>query len=385
MIVFHDRAEITGTARITPEGYFVADALVARANNVQDYRARELGLTDRDPNEVVRVFRPEAEVFAADSLATAAHLPVTLDHPAVMVDATNWREFARGETDGQVMRDGEFMRVPLRITDAAAVQSVQSDRREFSLGYTADLKLEAGVFDGLAYDAVATNLRYNHLAACRAARGGPELRIVDERPGSRQQEGTPMPKIVMVDGLPVDVSNPDTAEQVVQRAIAARDTATAALDASQSAFAAEQAKVAALDAEVATLKDAAEKNKLSPQALRDAAASYARTVAAATALGATVTDAMDEDAVRKAAVTAKLGDKAANYTADQVASAFDVLAATVPDAKGAVSDAADPLRAALQDGKPASQGDQAAAFADARAKRLARFEDAHRNTVSQEG
>ncbi len=209
MIVFRDRAEIKGAARITPEGYFVADALVARANNIQEYRARELGLSDRAPDELVRVFRPEAEVFAADSLATAAHLPITLDHPPVMVDATNWREYSRGDTDAQVLRDGEFIRIPLRVTDAAAVTSVRTDRKEFSLGYAADLKLEAGVFDGQPYDASVTNIRYNHLAACRAARGGPELRIVDERPvEQRQPEGTPMPHIVMVDGLPVDVSNP---------------------------------------------------------------------------------------------------------------------------------------------------------------------------------
>lgn len=383
MIVFHDRAEISGPARITPQGYFVADALVARANNVQQYYARELGLTDRDPNSVVRVFRPEAEVFAVDSLATAAHLPVTLDHPAVMVDANNWREFARGETDGQVLRDGQFMRVPLRITDAAAVQSVQTDRREFSLGYTADLKIEAGVFDGEAYDAVATNFRYNHLAACRAARGGSELRIVDERPGSRLQEGNPMPKIVTVDGLPVDVSNPDTAEQVVRNAITARDTANDALKAAQNEIVARDGTIAERDAEIVTLKDAAKNAVPTPAQLRDAAAVYARTAATAKALGATVTDEMDVPAIKAAAVSAKLGDTAAGYTEAQVDTAFDVLAAGVTDAAPDVS-GVDPLRAALQDGKPATQSDQAKSFADARAARLARFADAHRKPISQE-
>ena len=130
MTLFYDRAQIQGKARITPEGYFVADALVARANNVQEYRAAELGLTDRDPNAVVRVFRPESEVFAADSIRTAVRLPITLDHPVkdgrpVMVDATNWREFAGGQTGEEVLRDGEFLRVPLRITDHQAVQSVR--------------------------------------------------------------------------------------------------------------------------------------------------------------------------------------------------------------------------------------------------------------------
>lgn len=376
MIVFRDRAEIKGAARITPEGYFVADALVARANNIQEYRARELGLSDRAPDELVRVFRPEAEVFAADSLATAAHLPVTLDHPPVMVDATNWREYSRGDTDAQVLRDGEFIRIPLRVTDAAAVTSVRTDRKEFSLGYAADLKLEAGVFDGQPYDASVTNIRYNHLAACRAARGGPELRIVDERPvEQRQPEGTPMPHIVMVDGLPVDVSNPGTAATVVKTATTARDTALSALEASQGELATANQTIAARDAEIVTLKDEAEKAKLTPQQLRDAAGDYARTVATAKALGATVTDAMDAQQVRDAVVAHKLPSRTYATDAERNA-AYDVLAAGVKPAD--VTDAdADPMRALLVDGQPANIGDAQQAFNDARAKRFARFNNAH--------
>ena len=452
MIVFRDRAQIKdGEGRITPEGYFVADALVARANNIQEYRARELGLTDRDPNDVVRVFRPEAEVFAADSLATAAHLPITLDHPPVMVDASNWREYSRGDTDAQIIRDGEFIRVPLRITDAAAVNSVRTDRKEFSLGYTADLKLEAGVHDGQPFDASVTNLRYNHLAACRAARGGSELRIVDERErvsaadsvtaakswlekaialhekhmsgdapttgpaGEKSQMlmmtqmqnaldelddetdtgtmgdakkkkrrsmsgmkmgDTIMSHIVSVDSLPVDVSNPETAAHVVKNLVTARDTATTALTDLQDSLATANNTVAARDAEIVTLKDSLEKSKLSPQALRDAAGEYARVLATAKALGATVTDAMDTQALRDATVAHRMPGRTYATDAERNA-AFDVLANTVKPAE--VSDAApDPLRAMLGDGAPVSMGDAAKASADARAARFARFSNAHR-------
>ena len=183
------------------------------------------------------------------------------------------------------------MRIPLRIEDAGAVTSVRTERKEFSLGYAADLKLEAGVFDGQAYDASVTNLRYNRLAACKAARGGPELRIIDSRPDApRQPEESPMPHIVMVDSLPVDVSNAETAAQVVKQLVLARDTANGALEASQTALTTANNTVATRDGEIVTLKDSLEKAKLSPQALRDAAGDYARVSATAKALGATVTD-----------------------------------------------------------------------------------------------
>lgn len=364
MATFHDKATITGKARITPEGYFVADALVARANNIQDYRASELGLTDREPDAIVRVFRPESEVFAVDSLKSASRLPITLDHPPVMVDAGNWREYAKGETGEEILRDGEFMRVPLRITDAHAVGSVKADRQEFSLGYTADMKLEAGVFDGAAYDAKVTNLRYNHLAACRSARGGPELRIVDER-----TEGTPtMTRIVLIDGLPIDAANPDTAALAIERLVTARDTATAALDEQTTAAAAANTTIAARDAEIVTLKAAA---TLSPAALRDAAASYARTCNRARALGVTFADDADEPAIKAAVVTAKMGDTAKAYNAEQVAAAFDVLASSVKDEE------ADPLRRAIGDGVTAPGDEAVKAFTDARNARLDRYATAY--------
>lgn len=374
-----------GRARITPEGYFVADALVGRANNIQEYRAAELGdaFADRDPNSTVRVFRPEAEVFAVDSLRSASRLPVTLDHPVqggrgVMVDAKNWREFAKGETGEQIMRDGEFIRVPIRVTDAAAVDSVRSDRQEFSLGYSAEIRVQPGVYDGQAYDAELSNIRYNHLAACRVARGGPELRITDERPADKPK-GTPM--LILIDGLQVDVSNAEVAAQTVRNLVAARDAANTDAKAAEQALADARNTIAARDAEIVGLKDAADKAKPTPAALRDAAAAYARVSNKARALGATVTDEMDVAAMQRAAVVHKMGDAAAAYTPEQVSAAFDVLAAQVGDAPANVTDA-DPLRAMLRDGQPVNVGDEAKALADARAKRFERFGAAHKGIAS---
>jgi len=379
MALFFDRATISGNARITPEGYFVADALVARANNIQEYRASELGLTDRRPDDVVRVFRPETEVFAADSIATAVRLPVTLDHPVkdgkpVLVDATNWREFTRGETGDEVLRDGEFMRVPLRVTDAAAVSSVRRDRQEFSLGYNAELRMEPGQFGDQAYDAVMSNIRYNHLAACRTARGGPELRIVDEQTTPPATGAPKMSKILMVDNLPVDVSDATAAEATISKLIGDRAAAQAdALDA-KGKLATAETTIAARDAEIVGLKDQVKNSQLSPAALRDAAANYARGVANAKALGATVTDAMDLPAVIAAAVAHKMGDAAKGYTPEQNAAAFDALVAGLGNQAAPVGDA---LRDTII-ATPVSANDATVAASDARAKRLERYAGAHR-------
>lgn len=384
MALFYDRAEISGRATITREGYFVADALVARANNIQNYRAGELGLTDRDANDTVRVFRPESAVFAVDSLASASRLPITLGHPVkngvgVMVDARNWSEFAKGETGEEILRDGEFIRVPIRVTDAPAVDTVQRDHQEFSLGYAAKISLQDGEFDGQAYDAVLSDIRYNHLAACRAARGGPELRITDERtdPPSGVQPVT----IALIDGLPVNLADATAAKTAVEKIIAERDAYKMDIGARDATITENAATIVARDAEIVTLKAAVDAAKVTPAQMRDAAAGYARTVASAKKLGATITDAMDEPAVKRAAVSLKMGDAAKDYSDDHVAVAFDTLVAALPADKGAPPT---PVRDALGEviGDAANVTDARTAFADARAKRMERLSGAYREPAA---
>lgn len=182
-----------------------------------------------------------------------------------------------------------------------------------------------------------------------------------------------MPNLVVIDGLSVDVSNPEVADSTIRNLISARDTATSALSAAETALSDARNALAARDAEIVTLKDAAEKAKPTPAQLRDAATEYARVAAKAKALGVAITDEMDALAMQRAAVALKMGDTAAGYTDGQVSAAFDALSAIAP---------VDPLREFVADGPPASIGDGQKAFADARAARFARFETAHRTTAA---
>jgi hypothetical protein len=375
MAYLFDRAEIkAGKAKITAEGYLVADALVGRANNIQAYRAAELGLTDRDPNETVRVFRPEKEVFATDSLETLTRLPITLNHPVkdgqgVMVDANNWREFVRGESGEEILRDGEFIRVPVRITDAGAVTSVQRTHPEFSLGYTCKIDPTPGVYDGQPYDASVTDIRYNHLAACAVARGGAELRITDERTVA---QGATAVNTRTINGIAVNLTDAAAVASAIDTLIADRDSAALDLKAAQETIVARDASIVAKDAEIAGLKtqlaDASD-----PARLRDAAAEHAKVLENAKRLGATVTDAMSTTDARRAAVAVKMGDAAKDYGDDHTKIAFDTLVANLGDA---APPASDPLKTVL--GDAANVVDAAADFAAARAARFDRLHNGHR-------
>lgn len=169
---FNDTVVLDGVRR-TRDGYLVGDAKIARTG-IQTYRAGEIGLTDRQASDVIRVYRPESEVFAQDALASMAHRPMTVDHPAEMVTADNWKRHAVGLTGGDIARDGDFIRVPLTLMDASAIGDFEAGRRELSVGYTCDLVMEAGTTpSGEAYDAIQKSIRANHVALCRTARAAP--------------------------------------------------------------------------------------------------------------------------------------------------------------------------------------------------------------------
>lgn len=177
-------AFVLDDVRRTSDGYLTAFARVARTG-IQEYRGYELGRPDLD---VVRVYRPPEEVFAPDAMNSMAHRPVTLRHPRVPVTAKNWKKYSGGQTGAEVVRDGEYVRVPMVLMDQKLIDAYERDGiKELSLGYSTDIKWRTGVVDagqpdaGQTYDAVQTAIRGNHLAVVPDARGGKELRIGDGR------------------------------------------------------------------------------------------------------------------------------------------------------------------------------------------------------------
>lgn len=313
--------------RITRDGYLTASPRIARTG-IQEYRAGEIGLSDRDPSAVLNIWRPEAEVFAADALASMAHRPITDGHPSVPVTADNWREYARGDTGDEVIRDGEFVRVPIKLMDAALIDQVHKGKRQLSVGYTCDLEIIDGTTpDGHKYDAIQRNIRANHLAVCQVARGGPKLAIVDERretPETQDGDGR-MPHTMIIDGLQVpDVS--DAAKAAIEKLqgqvkdatalVQARDATVAELTTARDTLTGEKV---ALEAK---LKDA----EVTPAKLQELADARAKVIADAKRIAPEiVTDGKTDAEIRKLAVAAKIGDAALTMNDDAVAGAFTAL------------------------------------------------------------
>jgi len=304
--------------RFDSAGNMVASVLAARTG-IQDYAGYEVGKPEM---RVVRVFRPEAEVFAADSLRSFAGAPVTINHPPESVTTDNWKTYAVGETDNEVVRDGQAVRVPFLLRDAAAIREVDGGKREISMGYACDLAFEAGEHDGQAYDAVQRNIRINHLAIVDQARGGPTLRIGDSQMNT---------KTITFDGLPLVIT--DAGETAINLLLGRVNDANKALS---DAKAAHDQAMAAKDTEIDDLK-----SKVIDQATIDARADEkAETVTKAKAI---VGDKLGDTAgkspadIRRMAVSIACGDAAVTGKSDDYVSArFDHL-----DAKQAPKNALD--------------------------------------------
>lgn len=244
--------------RKTKDGYMAVRARSARTG-VYTYTGREIdpdnahGLRDK---AIVNVLRDDKTVFDKSAVQSFIGKPITDDHPSEAVTSSNWRDHARGTIMG-ALRDGEYLSFDLMLTDAAAIAKVDAGKRELSNGYGAEL--EFGDFtapDGTVCDARQAKITGgNHIALVKFGRAGTECRISDAAPcASMSQDfldtwladertysptpnpdnkslersdtsnpsggGAPvrdgehsMPKIMIVDGLQVEVT--DAAEAAI--------------------------------------------------------------------------------------------------------------------------------------------------------------------------
>lgn len=347
VMALSDNATISGT-RKTADGYLVTEARVARGGNIQDYFGYEIGHSDA--SKVFKVYRHENEIFKRDTLASFAHKPVTMGHPDNGVSPETWRKDAVGSIGSEVVRDGEFVRVPMVIMDAKAISDIESGVREISMGYDCELVMEAGTTsDGRAYDAFQRGHRMNHAAIVEVGRAGPQCRIGDQSRTPKQQKDTPAMKTVTIDGKAFEVA--DEVAAALSKAQAdvkgTLDAVTPVLDKANDLVrtlsadkAAADKALADKDAEIATLK----KSIPSADAIHAMAAELATVVDAAKRIAPELdVTGKTADAIKLAAVTHVVGDDAVKgKSADYIAATFDHLS---------VTNDADPVAKALASNK----------------------------------
>ena len=155
---------------LTSEGYLRAWATIARTG-VQQY-------TDAD-GSIRREYRPEAEVASPISLASFAGKAITLEHPSVLLDSSNTKDYQIGFTSTEVVYDNGFVRAVMTITDKDAIERImRGDAKEVSAGYRVNYEAIPGVTDsGENYDGIQKDISGNHIAVVRRGRAGPQVKL----------------------------------------------------------------------------------------------------------------------------------------------------------------------------------------------------------------
>lgn len=355
---FTDNVTLSGT-RETEDGYLVAEVRCARIGT-QDYAGFEIGVD----SPVVTVYRDEADVFAKDSLASFVGKPTTDDHPTEPVTADNWKNHAVGSIGEGVLRDGDYIKVPITLMDSAIIKKVKAGKAEISMGYTADMVFGDGVTPtGETYNAKQTNIRINHLAIVDAGRAGKNCRIGDNAsPWGKSpiinDTGKTSMKTFVIDNRTVETT--DTGLTVIQTMVDEKNAmAKQVADAATAKAEADKAKdieLAAKDAEIEKIKgeqltDAQIDAKVEARA---SLLTQAKIIAKDAKF-----DGLSEDDIRKTAVIAVIGDeKVAGRSQAYIDARFDLL--TEDSTEGVKDNFADSIKDRKQKAPDAADRGQSA-------------------------
>lgn len=333
---------------VTDEGFLVfPEARIARTG-IQEYLAYELGLEDRDPLDVIRVYRPEKEVFSDESKNSFANKVVTNNHPPEMINKENVKKFQVGYSGDSINVKGIFLTAKLVITDAKTIQDIKDGKVEISNGYVSDMEFIYGLTpSGEQYDAVQSGIKGNHIAIVDKARCGPSCRVAD----SKQPRKKPMKKIT------IDSVDYEASEQLVQAVNKMQQNHDAAVEAKQEEVdeAEAKAKEAEAKADEAEAKldsvkldhqkeldkmqaklDDAEKNKITPEKLDAMIDSRLAIINVATKVIEKF-DATGKDCeqIRKEVVAHVVGDSIDldKKSSEYISARFDAISDTVKDNK----------------------------------------------------
>ena len=155
---------------LTPEGYLRAWASIARTG-IQHY-------TDSD-GSIRREYRPETEVASPDSLASFAGKAITSEHPPVLLDSENTKDYQVGFSGTEIVYDNGFVKAVMTITDEDTIKRImKGDAREVSAGYRVNYDPTPGVTEnGEHYDGVQKEIIGNHIAVVRRGRAGPQVKL----------------------------------------------------------------------------------------------------------------------------------------------------------------------------------------------------------------
>jgi len=116
---------------------------------------------------------------------------MTDDHQA-WITAANIDQYRRGSTGSDARFDGEFTWVDIVIDSPELIAKIRGGKYQLSCGYSCILVKQRGVFGGVEYHFIQTEIYGNHVAVVDMARGGPLCALVFDTAAAVRSQPAPI-------------------------------------------------------------------------------------------------------------------------------------------------------------------------------------------------
>lgn len=154
----------------TPFNHLKVEECVITEEGVNKYLGRELDATKQyglDPDKEYRVYRPLSEIKKA--LDSYNNVPLVNEHFFVDKTATNKDKWLGGTGTNAHIKDGQLLN-SIAVWDKNGVELIEKVKQGLSAGYSYNLVMDSGVWNGQPYDLKQSNICCNHVALCKTPR-----------------------------------------------------------------------------------------------------------------------------------------------------------------------------------------------------------------------
>jgi hypothetical protein len=116
------------------------------------------------------------DLFREETIASAKGIPVTMDHPPVLVTKDNYKEYAKGAISDPRVEEN-FLWADETVWSSELMEALKvNEKIEVSLGLRCKLDRTPGEYNGEAYDVRQFDMIINHVAHVDKARLGSDMK-----------------------------------------------------------------------------------------------------------------------------------------------------------------------------------------------------------------
>lgn len=161
-------------------GYMTIEGNPISKEGVYDYLGSQIPGYPGDPNDIVKVYRPGAELARQETVDSFKLMPFIDEHKWLGVEGTDAGDLPlTGTTGEKVYYEAPYLRANLRVYSQKLLDAFNTGKVQLSPGYTYDYVHSPGQWQGINYSYVQSNLRGNHLALVEKGRTGADVAVMD--------------------------------------------------------------------------------------------------------------------------------------------------------------------------------------------------------------